>query len=129
AFSHRSFQEYFVALHISLAAPDIQNKLIERYWPNMRADDVIELLLEINPDLVERALIVPQLERLFSDIGVKRKIGVTHAARYFKKIYRSCHLDHGRVSAVMASEKADAGSILQLAVGHCSTYIFPENAY
>ncbi len=31
AFSHRSFQEYFVALHISTAQPEIQNKLINRY--------------------------------------------------------------------------------------------------
>ena len=83
AFSHRSFQEYFVALHINNSAPEIQEKLINRYWKNMRSDNVILLLSEINQDLIERVLIVPKLEALFKEIGVKNNtIGITHATKY-----------------------------------------------
>ncbi|MEO6145618.1 MAG: NACHT domain-containing protein [Sulfuriferula sp.] len=128
-FSHRSFQEYFVALQISSAAPDIQRRLIDRYWPNIRSDNVIELLLEINPDLVERELIVPQLELLFSEIGVKRKVGITHATRYFKRIYSSLNIEKGTVSATHMGPKAAVSSILQIAVMHYSRYEFPDNAH
>ena len=77
AFSHRSFQEYFVACQISNSSPEIQNKLVERYWQNLYTDNVIYLLWEIDPELIERVLIVPKLEKLFKDIGVKKKVGIS----------------------------------------------------
>lgn len=86
AFSHRSFQEYFVAVYISSASPEIQEKLIERYSETLGMDSVMELLYEINPELVERLFLVPKLQEVFSKIGVKRKVGITHAAKYFKSI-------------------------------------------
>lgn len=126
AFSHRSFQEYFVALHISSAPPGVQNKLLERYWPNINSDNVIELLLEINPDLIERVLFVPILQKLFSDIGVKRSVGITHLAKYFKLVFESWSVDEARISATLFGVKRDVSSILHLAIKHCSAFKFPS---
>ncbi|KNH29182.1 hypothetical protein ACS77_04645 [Pseudomonas syringae] len=93
AFSHRSFQEYFVALYLSTAAPEIQEKLIKLYWDNMSSDSVLSLLYEINPELVERVLLVPELEQFFSLIGVRNKVGITHAARYLKMSFLEFNVD------------------------------------
>lgn len=93
AFSHRSFQEYFVALQISNSPPEIQTKLINRYWKNIFSDSVINLLLEINPSLVERELLVPKLEELFSDLQIKKMIGITHYLRYLKYFFESISID------------------------------------
>lgn len=125
AFSHRSFQEYFVALHIAQASPEIQTKLIERYWQNMRYDNVMDLLLELNPDLVERTLLIPQLEKIFSDLGVSHSVGMTHTAKYLKTFYSSINVDADGISATCASSKADGSSVLHMAVRHCGTYTFP----
>lgn len=125
AFSHRSFQEYFVARHISQAVPDVQERLIDRYWQNMRFDNVIYLLLEMNPDLVERKLIIPKLEKLFAEIGVKRSVGVTHATRCFKKFYSAIVIDDFDLQASGRNMKAEEHAILHLAVMHCDTYESP----
>lgn len=124
AFSHRSFQEYFVAVHISQAAPDIQETLIQRYRQRMRSDLVIELLQEINPDLVERALILPCLERLFERIGVKNKIGITHAAKIFKEHYRSLTITHEHIMATFSSPDANDIDVLRHAMHHYGNYTF-----
>lgn len=129
AFSHRSFQEYFVALHISSAPPEIQEKLINRYWKNMTSDNVILLLAEINPDLIERVLLVPKLEKLFTDIGVKKKVGVTHAAKYLKKVYTTLNIEENKLSASMAGIEANLSSIVHLAVYQCKTLKFPNEEY
>lgn len=85
-FSHRSFQEYFVALYISNANPDFQPDLIRRFSRDWTSDNVTPLLYEINQTLVEREYLIPVLKELFNDIGVRRKIGITHFTRFFKKI-------------------------------------------
>lgn len=129
AFSHRSFQEYFVALHISLAPPEIQEKLINRYWGNMTSDSVIYLLLEINPELVERVLFVPQLGKMFTDIGVKKKVGITHAAKYIRTMYKSLNIEKKRLSATSKDSKANAEAIVRLVIYHCATYNSPDKQY
>lgn len=134
AFSHRSFQEYFVARHISQSTPDIQVKLIDRYWKNMRQDNVMSLLLEINPELVERQLLIPQLEKLFSEIGVKRNIGITHTVSYFKKSYSNLTIDLNdeeipRVHAQIRNKDADANDVIHMAISHCNAYKKPEKEY
>jgi hypothetical protein len=86
-FSHRSFQEYFVARFILDSKPDIQKKLIDKYQENIGADDVMELLYEMSPELVERTFIIPYIEKLERSIGVKNKVGITHYLRYIKAEY------------------------------------------
>lgn len=83
-FSHRSFQEYFVARFIYHAKLDVQQKLIDKYGKAVRMDSVMDLLFEMNPELVERMLLIPGLERLERAIKVKRKVGVTHFLRFLK---------------------------------------------
>jgi predicted NACHT family NTPase len=131
AFSHRSFQEYFVALHISTAQPAIQEKLIERYWKNIHSDEVIRLLLELNPDLLERLLIIPQLEKLFNDLGVKTKVGISHSAKYFKLAYSQINVDvdDDIISATVSSNYQHLSTLVHLTIEHCESYVFPNKSY
>ena len=84
-FAHRSFQEYFTARFICDAKPEIQEKLIAKYSKNIEEDSVIELLYEIKPDIIERVLIIPAIEKVEQQIGIKRRVGITHFLRYLKK--------------------------------------------
>mgnify|MGYP003647326991 CR=1 FL=1 len=129
AYSHRSFQEYFVALHISTAGPEDQEKLIDRYWKNMRSDSVIYLLSEINPELIERVLIVPKLNTLFDEIGVKNKVGITHAANYMKKVYRTLNVEPDKLTASLKQSDSCIHHIVQLTIRMCDTYEFPPGEY
>lgn len=125
AYAHRSFQEYFVALHISTASPQIQEKLLNRYWKRMRSDLVIELLYEINPGLVERTLMIPKLAHLVSSLGIKNKPGITHATRLFKLIYKSLWVDERGIRATLKSGEATEMDVAHLAIKMCSDFKFP----
>lgn len=127
AFSHRSFQEYFVALHISSAMPEIQEKLIARYWRNMNSDNVIQLLYELNPGLVERTLLMPKLEQLFQEIGVKREVGVTHTVRAFKKQFNRLNIEPRGITASSSSPdfKANVFDLVSLVARGVGGYVFP----
>jgi hypothetical protein len=127
AFSHRSFQEYFVALYISSAPPDVQKKLMDRYLDRMESDEVIHLLYEINPDLVERALLVPRLEKFFVEIGVKRTVGVTHAARYAKKCVSCFRIGRNGLYAILSDDSYAAYSLVGLTVEKCTEFKFPKD--
>lgn len=130
AFSHRSFQEYFVAIHISNAAPDIQEKLINRYCKNINSDNVMYLLFELNPDLVERVLLLPKLKKLFGEIGVKNKVGITHASKYIKRVYESLNVDKDRLTAtVKNSNGEDESSLVHLATFATKSYVSPPPEY
>lgn len=126
AYSHRSFQEYFVALNISCAPPEIQEKLINRFWPRMRSDMVIELLHEINPELVERVLIIPKLEKLFNLAGVKKTVGITHTTRLFKINYKSLNIEPDDITATMLSNESTEMDVAHFAVRHYSSFKFPK---
>lgn len=126
AFSHRSFQEYFVALHISAAAPEIQEALILRYWKSMKSDDVIKLLVEINPELVERVLLIPELDKLFSKLKVKKTVGITHTARYFKQQFQHINVEKRGLTATSKDSEASAFDLAQFVVPH-GGYIFPDS--
>lgn len=129
AFSHRSFQEYFVALYISMASPEVQQSLLARYCENINQDNVISLLLEINPELVERLVLVPTLEEIFEGLGVKRKVGVQHTFKYMKSNYDSLILSAGRLHCSRGAKNKNTSSIVYLASQHCGTYKFPDTRY
>lgn len=97
AFSHRSFQEYFVAIQISNSPPEIQKKLIDRYCINMHIDSVMHLLREINPDLIERELFIPKLEKFFEAIGVVKKVGITHHLKCIKYFFDAIIIEEKRI--------------------------------
>lgn len=91
-FSHRSFQEYFVAIFIADTSPALQEKLIEKYWHRLGSDSVINLLLEMKPDLVERVLIIPKLKELFDLLGVVDKVETIHVLRFIKSAYETIRI-------------------------------------
>lgn len=128
-FSHRSFQEYFVALYISMASPDVQQNLISRYCENISQDNVISLLLEINPELVERLVLVPKLEEIFEALGVKRKVGVQHTFKHLKTNYDTLILSRGKLHCSRGPRNKNTSSIVYLAARHCGTYEYPESSY
>jgi hypothetical protein len=107
SFSHRSFQEYFVAVYISSATPVIQQKLIDKYWPNSETDSVMFLLHELNPELVERLLVVPQLEMLFRSLGVKDTVEDIHVLRFLKIGYSEFRFER---NSFVAYGRSDVGS-------------------
>ena len=83
-FSHRSFQEYFVAQYIRGADPRVQRELLNRFIPSIQLDNVYGLLYEMNSGIVERELLVPMLTKIFDDLGVRRSVGITHFTRFLK---------------------------------------------
>lgn len=129
AYSHRSFQEYFTALHMSTASPVVQEKLVERFWRKMRSDDVIWLLYEINPDLVERLLILPKLDSLFSGLNVGRSVGITHTVKFIKKHFKQINVSETQLSMVHSSKEADESDIANLAVQMSGAYIYPSEDF
>nr|WP_294840471.1 NACHT domain-containing protein [uncultured Methylotenera sp.] len=130
AFSHRSFQEYFTALYISTAAPETQIKLIDRFWIDICSDDVMSLLREINPDLFERALLIPKLGEVFVELGVKRNFTITHFVRYLKLFFSEigCMGDERGISYMYVSNNANLrisqNQLLKIAVREYSNYQF-----
>nr|WP_320116810.1 NACHT domain-containing protein [uncultured Desulfuromonas sp.] len=125
-FSHRSFQEYFVALYISKASPEVQKKLIGKYWKNIRSDNVICLLYEINKDLVERLLFIPIISRFYKDIGVSKKVGITHYVKYLKNSFSTINFED-EVSASLKNVIADDHDILRFSVLKSGIVIIPND--
>ena len=93
-FSHRSFQEYFVAQYIHGADPLLQRDLLNRFIRSIRMDSVYGLLYEMNSGIVEREFLVPMLKKIFDDMGVRRFVGITHFTRFLK-----ANFSHIRVSS------------------------------
>lgn len=118
AYSHRSFQEYFVALYISDAAPAIQGKLLDRYFRNAGSDNVFNLLLELNPEVVERQVLIPKLEALFRKLGVKRSVGVTHAAKYLTEQYGKFMVEPDGISATIQNFESSLTRVVHMIVRH-----------
>jgi len=64
-FTHRSFQEYFTARFIADESNEnLQKELLKKYIYRLSKDNVINLLYEIKPDLVEKLFIIPSIEKL-----------------------------------------------------------------
>lgn len=80
-FAHRSFQEYFAACFISDAKFEVQQKLINRYRRGGNRDNVLKLLYEMKPELVERAYFIPMLDKLEQVAEIKTKFEIDHYVR------------------------------------------------
>lgn len=69
SFTHRSFQEYFAAKFISSVAGDRQKKLLSKYAKSeesLQFDNVLGLLYELNPQIVEKYWLIPELKSIYS---------------------------------------------------------------
>ena len=71
SYTHRSFQEYFVAKFICEASTELQLDLLSRYWKRIRSDNVIGILYEMNNEVIEKNLFIPQFEELFRVLRLK----------------------------------------------------------
>ena len=125
SYSHRSFQEYFVAKQVLYSDPNTQQALIDRYWKNVTTDSVIFLLFEMNPDLIERLLLVPAGEKLFEMIGVKKRVGVSHAMKFLKIHYNKIVVTQSNISAFSLGVTKPYARILQLLL-RSANYRWPK---
>ena len=67
--------------------PDLQPGLVSRIGQNY-TDSVIDLLMELDRKLVERVWVIPKIKKLRTDIGYKKKLGVTHFTKLLKQSAR-----------------------------------------
>ncbi|MBA4753734.1 MAG: NACHT domain-containing protein [Sphingobium sp.] len=67
-FSHRSFQEYFTAVFLSLYRGSDSAEVMQRALNGHRGDNVIEMLHEINPYLFENSYILPNIIKWISKV-------------------------------------------------------------
>lgn len=65
SYSHRSFQEYFTAVFILNSTEEIQKKLISNLVYTYPKDSILDLIFEMNPNVVEKQLIIPILLELY----------------------------------------------------------------
>ena len=99
-FSHRSFQEYFVAQYIHGADPRVQRDLLHRFIAALQTDSVYSLLYETNPGVVEREVLVPKLREALDGMGVGRSVGITHATRVIMANFSHVNVSQGQLGFV-----------------------------
>ena len=128
-FTHRSFQEYFVAQFIVSSTDEIQKSLLERYWKYIISDNVISLVEELDAEIIERNLLIPRLTELFSELGVSKTVGITHAARYIKLAYSQFEFGDERIFATVSESESQVSMLLHLANRLCETYVFPDEEF
>jgi hypothetical protein len=67
-YTHRQFQEYFAARHISLQTESLQREWIATLTPDMRPNEVVRMLWEMNAEVVESLYILPRLQQVLADV-------------------------------------------------------------
>ena len=77
-YAHRSFQEYFAARFICEQKSDIQKQLIGKYSNYLGLDNMLSMLHEMRPEVVEEFLLIPWLDSLYnlygSDVAVNKEM-------------------------------------------------------
>lgn len=82
SFTHRSFQEYFVALYISTSEEIVQINIIDRFIQNSHSDNVIEILHELSPHVVEKFIFIKHLDALFDKIETNNEVTFENYIKY-----------------------------------------------
>lgn len=125
SFTHRSFQEFFTALHIKNSNPETQKFLFENFWPDSNEDEIFKLLFELDNELVEREIILPGLTRFFDAIGLKRKVGITHFVKYLKLCYTEIVVTRDDTRAASSEKNKEYKELLSLINKTLNPYGFP----
>jgi len=98
AFAHRSFQEFFAAKFIAEAEEIVQKKIIDgivgNKSPTVGRDNVIGLLHEISPPVVERYYLAPKLA-LFFGKNDKRRVSKKFWFEKFQHLFNRLQLHEG----------------------------------
>ncbi|MDP3940220.1 MAG: NACHT domain-containing protein [Deltaproteobacteria bacterium] len=119
-FSHRSFQEYFVARFIYASPPEVKGQLVRHFSPTVQSDSVIALLYELDPYSVERYYILPMLSSLRKKLKVGNVVTLTHFLRYVQLVF----------SVLSVGLRADDGSDqLSATIADLPTYLAARFAY
>jgi len=92
SFSHRSFQEYFVAKFISKCPDSSKKGLIERVDINSRFENVLPILWEIDEYAFEKHYLLPRAKELFDKIGFKSKVGQYVYVRFMRLAFSEISL-------------------------------------
>ena len=102
-YSHRSFQEYFVAKFIADATGDSQQKLVERYTKrpgrHFSFDKVVDLLFEMNPSIVEEYWLIPIFRRLFPAGALNRRVTYALWFKFLTRSYKVLSLERQHIVA------------------------------
>lgn len=105
-FTHRSFQEYFSAQFLVNRSMEGKIKIFDRIFSLSWTDNVISMLYDINPELLEKEWIIPKSEKIISDIdGLKHDVFLT-----LNKMYSSISvvLDEETEQEVLAFGTGDS---------------------
>jgi len=90
AFVHRSFQEYFVARFIDKAEENLKisyiKSLVNRNNTSIDVDNVMKILYEMSPHLVEDHFLIPQLKVLFGQ-WAEKKLSTRSWREIFMKVF------------------------------------------
>jgi hypothetical protein len=103
-FSHRSFQEYFTARFINESSTKTKKALINKYSRNLRFDSVIKLLLEINPEMLEKLFILPGLSKFLKMIELKKKVGLSQFYKYMSICFSQITIEKNNLIGRHSSE-------------------------
>jgi hypothetical protein len=92
-FAHRSFQEYFSACFILNSDEEIQKRLLSKYMHGVLGnDEVVNMVYLMNPDTVEKLLIIPKIESIELLIDYSGEITVDVVKNYIVLISKRIRL-------------------------------------
>jgi len=64
---------------------------------------------------------------LFSKIGVKKRVGITHTAKFFKLAYKAMNIHPDKGVSATISDKSYISDLVRFTARHCSAYKFPPS--
>ncbi len=67
SFSHRSFQEYFVAKFVVDSESQMREKILDKNLQIFMNDSVLTLIYELNSDFIEKKLFIPRLIEILTE--------------------------------------------------------------
>lgn len=103
-YPHRTFQEYYSARYLSGAKEEEKEGIISRIVDELYVSDLFfRVISEIDPKTYENYVFIPVVESIIEVSGVRKKFGITHHRKVWKKIFP--HLKLGSDVAEWNSDK------------------------
>lgn len=93
SFTHRSFQEYFAAVHLINAKENQQKVICDQAVGRVRTDQVLDLAHAMNPELIETLVIIPFLEKVRLKTKCRGTISRAAFFRYILLYWEDLRLD------------------------------------
>lgn len=129
-YTHRSFQEYFAARFIANSSEIVKKTLIKKYLLSKPSDGTIKLYYELDQEFMEKEIILPELESLFQEIGVKNRIGKTHYLRFLKRFFSEiCMMENYGITVLIDVEDQYKFSLWRLVDEDNEDYFPAEYKY